>query len=594
MGTAKSSAPPSAAGGAADVITIKRLEGTDIDRIANNNQMFREFLMHAPPLSSTQVKTWAETVDIVIVGFGCAGACAALEAETSGAQVLVVERFDGGGATAVSGGVYYGGGTPHQEAAGFHDDAGEMYRYLRAELGEVVSDATLRRFCDDNAANLAWLEEQGVPFGSAFSPENAGYPGNGIFLYYTGNEATEKCRDIARPAPRGHRTVGSGATGRVLWEKLEAAVARRGIPVWRQSPVTRLIIDERGAVVGIEVNRLDQSDLVSRHRALWQKTKRRLGVTRSKGAERFAAAFTALEARSSRRRYVRVRRGVILATGGFVYNRPMIRENAPLYAHGTPLGLPSCDGSGIEMGLMAGGIPHRMDRICAARSISPPTEFIEGVIVDAAGKRLVNEDSATSTLGRTIAESEGGTAWVILDRRMRNTALRKSMPRRGRMILIHCLPALMIIFFGSRKARDIATLARKCNLPPAVLERTIAEYNVIAASPSEDPLGKKKSLMKPVVQPPFYALDISRDNATAPLATFTLGGLRVAEDSGQVVRADGSAINGLYAIGRAAAGLASSLYIGGLSIADCVFSGRRAARHAVSERAAKIVDKAAC
>jgi 3-oxo-5alpha-steroid 4-dehydrogenase len=60
----------------------------------------------------------------------------------------------------------------------------------------------------------------------------------------------------------------------------------------------------------------------------------------------------------------------------------------------------------------------------------------------------------------------------------------------------------------------------------------------------------------------------------------TLGGLTVAEDSGQVLRDDGSPIAGLYAAGRTAVGLCSNSYVSGLSLADCVFSGRRAGQHA--------------
>jgi 3-oxo-5alpha-steroid 4-dehydrogenase len=60
----------------------------------------------------------------------------------------------------------------------------------------------------------------------------------------------------------------------------------------------------------------------------------------------------------------------------------------------------------------------------------------------------------------------------------------------------------------------------------------------------------------------------------------TLGGLEVDEDSGAVLRENGSPIAGLYAAGMAAKGLHSNGYISGLSIADGVFSGRRAGRHA--------------
>ena len=81
--------------------------------------------------------------DVVVVGFGGAGACAAIEAADAGADVLAVDRFVGGGATAMSGGVVYaGGGTDEQRAAGVADDPDEMFRYLRLETGGAVHDDT--------------------------------------------------------------------------------------------------------------------------------------------------------------------------------------------------------------------------------------------------------------------------------------------------------------------------------------------------------------------------------------------------------------------------------------------------------------------
>ena len=65
-----------------------------------------------------------------------------------------------------------------------------------------------------------------------------------------------------------------------------------------------------------------------------------------------------------------------------------------------------------------------------------------------------------------------------------------------------------------------------------------------------------------------------------PAPVLTLGGLVVDHGTGQVLRADGTAVPGLYAAGRSAVGLCSRSYVSGLSIADCVFSGRRACRHA--------------
>ena len=57
----------------------------------------------------------------------------------------------------------------------------------------------------------------------------------------------------------------------------------------------------------------------------------------------------------------------------------------------------------------------------------------------------------------------------------------------------------------------------------------------------------------------------------------TMGGLKVNEDSGAVLDDAGAPVPGLYAAGRTAIGVCSNFYVSGLSLADCVFSGWRAA-----------------
>jgi 3-oxo-5alpha-steroid 4-dehydrogenase len=62
----------------------------------------------------------------------------------------------------------------------------------------------------------------------------------------------------------------------------------------------------------------------------------------------------------------------------------------------------------------------------------------------------------------------------------------------------------------------------------------------------------------------------------------TLGGFGGDENPGAVLRADGAPVEGLYAAGRTAVGLCSDSYVSGLSLADCVFSGRRAGQRVAS------------
>lgn len=80
-----------------------------------------------------------ETTDVVVIGFGAAGTTAAITARERGAEVIAVDRANGGGATAISGGIYYAGaGTSIQQQAGVTDTVEQMLTYLRLEVGEAV------------------------------------------------------------------------------------------------------------------------------------------------------------------------------------------------------------------------------------------------------------------------------------------------------------------------------------------------------------------------------------------------------------------------------------------------------------------------
>jgi len=118
---------------------------------------------------------------------------------------------------------------------------------------------------------------------------------------------------------------------------------------------------------------------------------------------------------------------------------------------------------------------------------------------------------------------------------------------------------------------------------PAGLVATVDAYNAAADGGRPDPAGKPAELVRAQDQPPFSLIDCSvRPRLAYPAPMLTLGGLVVAEDTGQVRRADGTVVPGLYAAGRTAVGLCSHSYVSGLSLADCVFSGRRAGRSAAA------------
>lgn len=181
-------------------------------------------------LSTDGIDDFESTADVVVIGFGIAGACAALEAKRSGGDVLILERASaGGGASAISSGLFYlGGGTAVQTACGYEDSAEEMYRYMLASIGSEKAEM-IRRYSVDSVDHFNWLEEQGVPFERSSFTSKAVFLLSSEGLMSTGNEKLWPNNTIAQPAPRGHQVAGEGESpGAIAMEALIARCVEEG------------------------------------------------------------------------------------------------------------------------------------------------------------------------------------------------------------------------------------------------------------------------------------------------------------------------------------------------------------------------------
>lgn len=551
-----------------------------------------------PPLvaANPEEVDWQDQADVVVVGFGGAGVCAALEALDGGADVIAVDRYEGGGATAISGGVCYaGGGSVYQREAGCGDTPEEMFRYLQKETRGIIRDSTLKTFCDTSNANLEWLAGHGVKFGGNLCPIKTSYPTSEYTLYYSGNEKLSEYVEVAKPAPRGHRVAGEGLTGGNFFAPLKQAALQKGLRLHNYSEARRFVVDGNGKILGIEARRIpDRPEL-----------KRKIDRYNRRYISNFSRIFRAYGRRILRKVdrffdhyaepfYIRAERAVILTTGGFINNREMVRHYASGYLEAMPLGNIGCTGGGIELARTLGGAIDKMGNVSALRAINPPEAFLQGIVVDPVGRRITAEDCYQDKLGRHIIEDGGGRAYIILDKTLHRRAFKEALPGPGKIFLMQCAPALMSLSLSAKKGGSLEKLAKKCGMDAEVLSKTVQEYNQVALGNAQDRFKKDPQYHFNLAKAPFYAIDISIDRRTFPCPALTLGGLVVDEDSGQVVDGEGKPIDKLYAAGRAAVGVPSNGYISGLSIADCVFSGRRAARHvnefAESGKAANISD----
>ena len=182
------------------------------------------------PLSSTGDIAWDVETDVLVVGFGAAGASAAIEAKRGGAEVTIVETTEaGGGSTVLCGGFIYLGGTPLQEQLGVKDSVEETLKYMTAAAGPYANQEALKIYCENGPDTYQFCIDCGIKFGENLDL-NHGVSGRaGIGLAYSGNELQAPYRDIAVPAPRGHST--GDACGKGIFEPMKKTVEAEGIQV---------------------------------------------------------------------------------------------------------------------------------------------------------------------------------------------------------------------------------------------------------------------------------------------------------------------------------------------------------------------------
>lgn len=480
------------------------------------------------PLALSAVERFDHEVDVLVVGFGCAGAAAAYEAARAGASVLVLERAGAaGGSSAQSGGeLYLGGGTAVQLACGYDDSVGDMFDYLSAALGPHVDEEKLRLYCEGSVEHFEWFRAVGVEFQPSLYDAPSWMPPTKDGLMWLGENAWPYSQ-IAKPVPRGHRPSTESWGGWMIMEKLTRACSAAGVETHTDTKARALVTDENGRVVGV--------------------TARRFGTDL----------------------HYRARRGVVLTTGGFVDNEEMLADHAPvLLGHGKVSdGLD--DGSGITMAMAAGAATRRMSVVEAAYT-ALPAMVCRGMLVNRLGQRFINEDVYPGLFSHA-ALHQPGPCWVILD----EEGL-ESIP-----------PADTWGVRPTYAAETLAELEADLGLPPGSLETTVAQYNTHAEH-GEDLLFHKDRKWVRRLQGPWAAVDPrlgfggaadGEGSRGTGFAGFTLGGLRTTPD-GEVLAVTGEPMAGLYAAGRATSGIHGEGYVSGTSLGDGTFFGRRAGRAA--------------
>jgi 3-oxosteroid 1-dehydrogenase len=558
--------------------------------------------------------------DVVVVGSGAAGMTAAMAAADRGLKTVIIEKAPHfGGSSARSGGGVWIPNNEALRASGVKDDTAQAARdYLHAIIGDAVPAERIDTYLERGPEALSFvfahspLRMKWVPGYSDYYPEAPGgrvggrsvepKPFNGkklgaeldklepdygkAPLNVTVTQADFRWLNLMMRHPRGLlRVLRVGlrwifamltrkhllVRGQALAAAMRIGVARAGVPLVLETPLEDLKV-EAGRVTGV--------------------------LVRHDGAQKL----------------VRARRGVVLASGGFEHNADMREryQRAPISTEWT-VGAAANTGDGIRAGERAGAALEFMADawwgpsipltggpwFCLAERTLPG-----GMMVNARGERFMNEaapyvEAVHRMYGGEYGQGEGPgeniPAWMVFDQRYRNryvfAGLQPRKPIPGRWF-----KAGVVV-----KAGSLAELAEKMDVPAAALSAGVERFNGFARTGKDedfgrgdsgydryygDPTVKPNPSLGPIDQAPFYAVKM------VPGDLGTKGGVRT-DVHGRVLRADGSAIDGLYAAGNVSSPVMGHTYAGpGATIGPAITFGYLAALHIADHPADRPADRA--
>jgi succinate dehydrogenase/fumarate reductase flavoprotein subunit len=534
---------------------------------------------------------------------------AALAARELGCTVLVVEKTGYvGGSTARSGGAFWIPANPALRAAGAVDSLDRAAAYLDSVVGQSAAATRWRSFLEHGGAAVDMLRRT-TPMRFTWArnypdyhPERPGGSAAGrtcecrpFDVSVLGDQRARLRRAVlatpvpmpvtgadyrwmnlvarvpAKAVPRIARRAGQGigglllgreylAGGQALAAGLFAGTLRAGIPVWTHTSLVRLTTDG-GRVTG----------------AVLEQDGRPVTVTAT--------------------------RGVVLAAGGFDHDPALRRHHqSPSLEPGWSLGSEGNTGDAIRAAQEVGAGTDLMDQAWWFPALAPlPTATPQillaerslpgSFMVDRTGRRFVNEATDYMTFGQRVIARERagdpvGSMWLVFDQRYRNSYLLAAtlFPRMP-------LPRGWYDAGIAHRAGSVAGLARAANLPEAAFTETLHRFNLLAAAGVDedfhrgasaydryygDPTVTPNPNLRPLRGGPLYALRIVLSDLG------TCGGVR-ADDHGRALRADGSPVDGLYAIGNTAANAFGTSYPGaGATIGQGLVFGYLAGRHAAA------------
>lgn len=546
------------------------------------------------------------TVDLLVVGSGT-GMAAALAAHELGLSVLIVEKSSYvGGSTARSGGALWLPASPVLAEAHAGDTAERAGAYLDSVVAgsapaqrsaEFVAHvpATVDMLRRTTPLRLFWARDY-----SDYHPEEPGGSAAG---------RTCECRPFDTSLLGEYRTrlepglmeatVPMPTTGAdYRWMNLVARMPRKGIPTYGKRLAQgvggrmlgrRYAAGGQGLMAGLFTGVLRAGIPVWTDTALLRLARDGARVT------------GAVVGHGGREVTITARRGVVLATGGFDHSMEMRwKFQSESLGADLSLGAAANTGDGIRAGQEIGADIALMDQAWWFPAIAPlpgkpPAVMLAErslpgcLIVDHHGRRFANEATDYMSFGQRLLELERAGSpveamWIIFDQQYRNSYVfgAELFPRMR-------VPQSWYDAGIAARADNLTDLGERIGVPVSEFVETMTRFNHNAAAGADPEFGRGRSAydryygdptikpnpnLRPLVKGPFYAVKMVLSDLG------TCGGLKT-DERARVLREDGGAIAGLYAIGNTAANAFGTTYPGaGATIAQGLVYGYIAAQHA--------------
>ncbi|OBF30906.1 3-ketosteroid-delta-1-dehydrogenase [Mycobacterium sp. ACS1612] len=488
--------------------------------------------------------TWDDDTDVIVAGSG-GGLVGAYTAAREGLSVMVMEAsVQFGGTTAYSG----GGGmwfpcNPALRRAGSDDTLDDAFAYFHAAVGDRTPIELQRAYVYGGADLIAYLEaDDHFEFDVLPWPD---YYGRLPHARLDGMRHTV-CRPFRAEAlgdladrirgPLDTERLGTPrpkylSGGRALIGRLLSAITSYPhASVHLNSPLVELVTID-GRVEGAVVEQ------------------------------------------DGRRRAIRARRGVLLATGGFE-NNPTLRERfgVPGDARDT-MGAPANLGLALQAGIAVGAATDLMDQAWWSPGLHHPDGrsafalwFTGGIFVDQDGRRFVNESAPYDRIGKAIISQLASGAmtmpfWMVYDDR--DGAVPPVQATNVSMVEPH-----RYVEAGLWHTADtLCELAAEIGVDADNLVRTVKRFNEFVAAGVDDDFGRGDEAYDRAFSgglPPMVPIDTAPYHAAAfGLSDLgTKGGL-VTDSRARVQDTDGNPIRGLYAAGNTMAAVTGTVYPGG-------------------------------